>query len=266
MTFGKKIIITCLALYLWSCSSEMKQKKVDDDLILRQRAFIDELYMPPLAAWANYSDANQCKRESDWLYLNLSEVRKKTSLSYFQSLNLQYQLNVLWNQKRPYVAGDYAQRLLPADRLSLLEQALERVNGGVSFWSIPVGNYPIWLIDWDKIKPEQRLEFFVSVLSHPEVKNVIPVIISRCSSSFTIKSILELKPELLSFSFILGVELLTVFSEVEQEKTPLPFMHPLDHFFDGKSEKTWIFPMLEKNKTKKDQFLYQEQAYKILYL
>lgn len=252
-------------LQLLSCSSEIKQKKVNDDLVLRQRLFLDELYMSPIASWSNYSDASNCKRENDWLYLNLDEVRKKTNLNYFQSLNLQYQLNTLWFQKRPYVAGDYAQRLLPADRLTLIEQALERVNGGVSFWTIPTGSYPIWLIDWDSINADQKLDFLTAVISHPKVKDVIPVIVSRCSSSFSIKSILELKPELLSFSFILGVELLTVFSE-NLDGPQIPFIHSLEYFFDSKSSKTWIYPLLQQAKTKNGQVNYNGKAYKAMYL
>jgi hypothetical protein len=249
-----------------ACSSGIKQKKVDDDLVLRQRTFIDELYMSPISSWSNYSDANQCKRENDWLYLNLPEVIKKTNLSYLQSLNLQYQVNALWHQKKPFVAGDYAQRLLPADRLSLLEQALERVNGGVNFWNPPMGSYPIWLIDWDKILPDERLNFLTSVLSHPEVKNVIPVIISRCSSSYTIKNILELRPELLSFSFILGVEVLTIFPIDNTQNEILPFAHPIEIFFESKSIKTWVMPMQEKVRNPKNQYWYMGKVYKAFYL
>ena len=146
MMHPKLITITALKKVKWimlflifgtflNCSTPLKQKKVDDDLVLRQRTFVDELYMPPISDWSNYSDSSACKRESDWLYLNLVEVMKKTNLSYLQSINLQHQVNSLWHDKKPFVVGEYIQRLLPSDRLSLLEQALERVNGGVSFWT-----------------------------------------------------------------------------------------------------------------------------------
>ncbi len=264
-----KIFILFIMSALFGCSNNINQKKVDDDLILRQRSFVEELYMPNLTPWANFSDIGQCTRESDWLYLNFHEVRKKTSLDYAQSLNLQYQLNVLWHQKKPFMTGEsnalYVQRLLPTDRLSLLEQALERVNGGVSFWTIPEGAYPIWLIDWDQIDPKVRLDFLSSVLAHPEIKDVIPVIISRCSSSFSIKAVLDLRPELLSFSFILGVESLTVFPVAEEEEL-FPFNHPFAYYFNEKSPLIWILPLQKDYNLKKDQIQLQNIIYKVKYL
>lgn len=265
----KKIIILTVIFNLLACSSNQNKKKVDDDLILRQRAFVEELYLPTITPWANVSDYGNCTRESDWLYLNFHEVRKKTSLDYVQSLNLQYQLNVLWHQKKPYMTGNigtlYSQRLLPTDRLSLLEQALERVNGGLNFWSIPKGSYPIWIIDWDAIASDKRLDFLSSVLSHPQVKDVIPVIISRCASSFTIKSVLDLKPELLSFSFIIGVELLTIFTDKTQD-VPHPFIHPLEQYFDEASDKIWIYPISQQFKSKKDHIEVNGKIYKAIFL
>lgn len=267
---GRIIFDILLFMSFMSCSSNnLKQKKIDDELVLRQRDFVDELYLPVISSWVNFSDLAQCKRESDWLYLNFHEVRKKTSLDYAQSLNLQYQLNVLWHQKKPYMKSEttalYTQRLLPADRLSLLEQALERVNGGVTFWTIPQGAYPIWLIDWDQIDPKVRLDFLSSLLDNPEIKDVIPVIISRCASSFTIKSVLDLKPELLSFSFILGAESLTIFPTLETEQLT-PLNHPLAFYFDVKSPLYWILPAQKNLNLKKDQIQIQGTIYKVKYL
>ncbi len=257
------------SILLASCSNNLKQKKVDDDLILRQRDFVEELYMPSVTPWSNFSDSGKCQRESDWLYLNFHEVRKKTSLDYAQSLNLQYQLNVLWHQKKPYMPSDvsalYVQRLLPSDRLSLLEQALERVNGGVSFWTIPEGAYPIWLIDWDQIDAKSRLDFLSTVLAQPDLKDVIPVIISQCSSSFSIKAVLDLRPDLLSFSFILGAESLTVFPATEEEEL-FPLNHPFASYFDAKSPLVWILPIQKEQNLKKDQIQIQNIIYKVKYL
>lgn len=262
------MLIASLVFLIIGCSNNLKQKKVNDDLVLRQRAFVEELYMPIVTPWANFSDVGICKRESDWLYLNFHEVRKKTSLDYNQSLNLQYQLNVLWHQKKPFMTADsgaqFAHKLLPADRLSLLEQALERVNGGVNFWSIPQGAYPIWLIDWDQINPNERLDFLAKVLAQPEVSIVIPVIVSRCASSFSIKSILELRPELLSFSFILGVETLTVFP-VSEDLDQFPLSHPLGAYFDEKSTTYWILSSQQDSNLKRDQIKIQNKIYKVKY-
>lgn len=255
-------------LLLSSCSSKIKKKNVNDDLVLRQRAFVEELYMPLLTPWSNTSDLGACKRESDWLYLNFNEVRKKTTLNYIQSLNLQYQLNVLWNQKKPYISSDstnlYSQRLLPSDRLSLLEQALERVNGGISFWSLPASQYPIWLIDWDAILPQARLDFLSNLLSLPEIKDVIPVIISRCSSSFSIKSILNLRPDLLSFSNIIGVEVMTIFA-LTSEKEDGVFTHSLGAYFDVKADIYWVLPKEKKASLKKDQIQMDDTRFKAKY-
>jgi hypothetical protein len=265
------IVLTFLAIF-FSCQSNSK-KKVDDDLVQRQRSFVDELYLPPVTPWANSSDSNLCQRESDWLYLHMEELKKKTGLNFLQRLNLQYQLNFLWNQKKPleasassqkFVSPQYSQKLQPADRLTLLEQSLERVNGGVNFWNIPEGVYTYWFIDWDLISKNQPLDFLSKIIALPEIKEVIPVLISRCFSSFTIHSQLESRPELLSFSFVLGVESMTAFKEGEE--LPLsPLRHPLEAYFSDLGKITWVYPEAFNNKLKKNQIAVEGMVYRTLY-
>lgn len=260
-------------IFITSCQSNSK-KKVDDDVILRQRTFAEELFLPLVTPWNNASDAYSCVRESDWLYLNMNEVFKKTGVSFKQRLNLQYQVNVLWNQKKPaesYSADQmkfekqYSQKLLPNDRLSFLEQAVERVNGGVNFWELPEGQYDIWLIEWDLIPSQREAEFMGVLLAMPEIKNVIPIIISHCRSSFSIRTLLESRPELLSFSFILGAELLTPFKDGDLV-IKRPLHHPLEVYFKDLSRLIWVLPIESDLKLKKQQILRDGKASKVLYI
>lgn len=265
------IFLVCFSLL--SCQSNSK-KKVDDDVIARQRSFADELFLPTVTPWSNASDFYSCIRESDWLYLNLDEVGKKTGFNFLQRLNLQYQVNVLWNQKKPADSispeqmkfeKQYSQKLLPADRLSFLEQALERVNGGVNFWELPPGQYDIWLIEWDQIPPGQEIKFMSSLLILPDLKNVIPVIVSNCRSSFSIHTILEAQPELLSFSFILGAESLTSYMD-GQSIIQRPLHHPLEVYFKDLSKITWVLPVQADIKLKKQQISRMGRAQKVIYI
>ena len=256
-------------ILLVSCQSKLVQKKVDDDLVLRQRSFAEELYLPNITSWANFSEISNCQRESDWNYLNFFEVKKKTGLDFFTILNLQYQLNALWFQKKPFLTSEvqtsYIERLKPSDRLTLFEQALELVNGGVTFWSKPGENYPVWLIDWDKIEPNSRIVFMTSLMALPELKNVIPVILSRCLSSYVIKHTLELQPDLMSFSFVLGAEVMTPYVSADSDQ--LTYLHhPIDAYFPTGTPMTWVLPITQKNSLRKDKVKIEGKEFKVIYL
>lgn len=249
-------LVLILSFLLLACQSQ-KPKKVDDDAIVRQRALMEELYLPLISSWSNGSDLSGCMRESDWLYLHLPKIIQKTSFEFKKVLNLQYQLNRLWHIKRPLgtVEFNYASRLTPSDRQVMLEQAIELVSGGVEFWSAPSFKN-ILLIDWDSVKGEERISFLRNILASPALATNLPVIISNCESSFSIKKFLEVEPDLLSFSFVIGVEMLTPFTN-ETNESFAPLHHPLEHYFVEGSTLTWAKPLsLKPIKPNKDNTLY----------
>lgn len=214
-----KILTVLISAIIFSCAQPVvAPQKISDPLINRTTgAEAQNFYLPAVPLWADIGKAN-CHRESDVLLLDWDKVVAAYHLDWKQFINLQYQVNYLWRQARPekYVK-ELRSSLLPSDLERYFLQAMDLVQGGVDQLHWPITK-SIYVLNIDLVPIEKRKDWLKNFIFSPLALEALPVIYSECESSFAIKKWLEQDNDLLAYSYVVGLEMLSPFHQIWQSE------------------------------------------------
>ena len=181
-------------------------------------------FLPPLPDWINFSPTHQCDKENNWTYLDISKVSPQLGLSYFQSLELQARINLY---------PDFF-KIPETDRFRIFFDELTKVINKISIINpIPEVGKNLVIISIDSIQATKNWKNILINLSEmPKWDSSIPIIVSECLSTQTLKNILTALPSNSPFQWAIGGDFLTTISFDGKNKNQWGI--DWEHFFLGK--------------------------------
>ncbi len=156
-----------------SCASnDLKRKQVKEGVAL-DYGQISEYFLPLMPKWVNFSTAGQCFRSSDVQYLNYRKLHQSFSYKYGQVLELQGLFNDTFSSLQASKATTIE------DRNAVFYEAVEKMNGGVKYLTLP--EYDRFYLLWIDRMSKSELEKWLEVYRDSEYMNQgVPVLLSFC--------------------------------------------------------------------------------------
>ncbi|MDH4467586.1 MAG: hypothetical protein QE271_05965 [Bacteriovoracaceae bacterium] len=190
-----------------------RYQKIDPTMANQPGSLSMDWFLAPIPDWINFSPTNQCEKENNWTYLDISKISPQLGLSYPQALELQARINQY---------PDFL-KLPETERFKLFFDELTKVINKISLINpIPEVAKNLVIISIDSIKATKNWKSILTTLSeNPKWDTFIPIIVSECLSTQTLKNILSELPPNSPFQWSIGAEFVSTFS------------------FDGKNQYQW---------------------------
>lgn len=187
---------------------------------------VERYFLPAIPGWANFSQTSGCFRSSGLKYLNIDNLMKSYSLSYFEALQVQANFN---EEYISIIKAQSREVLTLKEDETLFFRASEKVGSKIYFTDLPTFKrvHLVWL---DEIQSDKsKLAKLKSFLNSPVNDEGIPVLISSCMTKAEIEKMIpeanykSISAELFSTFNTNGVTVpnmhidLTVFFKPEQK-------------------------------------------------
>jgi hypothetical protein len=194
------VIIFCIL----SCTSGPKYQKVDPNMAYQTGSLSIDWFLPTTPEWINFSPSFQCEKEFVWTFLDISKISPQLGLNYFKSLELQARINQF---------PEFS-KIPENERFKIFSDELTKVlNGVVLFPALPVQSKELTIMDIDLLKASKNWKKeLLKIAELPKWNTQIPIIVSECLSTQTLKTILSELPSNHPFQWVIGGEYQTIFS------------------------------------------------------
>ncbi len=183
-------ILILLSAFSLGCTSLDKQESNNDFALRREQKTINslfqEFFLSPIGKWQNFSFEAGCFRKSRTYYLNWQKLMSSFSFDYYESMEVQRQLNrTMYIKTKNTDIG----RILWRDEHRLLSNVIDAVKA--EKYSLESSNFERYNIIWvDDILLSKDRVFLQSFFQKDFFNSGYPILASFCYSSYDIEEFL----------------------------------------------------------------------------
>lgn len=170
------LIILIFSISCAGSNSKMKRRNLEEYFI---GTGVVRYFLPEVPEWYNFSEAGSCFRDRSLRFFNLKTLRSSFSLSYEETLQLQYMYNVEAYHLKKSASANH----LPfKDEEKLFFNLTEKIQAGIRTF-IPPKYSRIHLIWIDPaLGSKAELKKLKTFMKSPEMDQGHPVFVSLCRS------------------------------------------------------------------------------------
>jgi hypothetical protein len=187
----KKVLLVIIALALVSCGQASLEKKPEFKRRNLEEYFVGtgvvRYFLPDIPAWANFSSAGLCQRQTTFRFFDLPLLRGSFSLEYEQAVQLQLGFN---QSMRETLKKNHVDHIPFKDEEELFFAETEKIHAGIRTFRKPKYKrvHLIWIDHLLDGRGKQRLK---RLMNSSEMDLGHPVFVSICLSRHEMYSLLK---------------------------------------------------------------------------